>query len=213
MPNIFFTADLHLNSKNIISYCNRPYNSVEEMNESIISNWNNKVGKQDVIYMLGDMFWGHNTYEYWLRRLNGQKHLILGNHDNKQTFKKMQQLGLVHSISQHKGIEIDGQYIWMSHYAHRTWNKSHYGSYMLYGHSHNTLSDYGLSTDVGIDKWNYSPVSFEELREYFKDRQNTFNLELRDNYNECKERFDKHFTEKYLKKNTSDAYYLENLIK
>jgi calcineurin-like phosphoesterase family protein len=161
MPNIFFSADLHFFSKNIIKYCNRPFSSVEEMDEALISNYNSKVTNKDTIYLLGDLIWGHLNYAKYLSRLNGQKHLILGNHDNKQCYKKMQIDGLIQSMSQQKGITIDNKYIWMCHYPMRSWNRSFHGSYHLYGHCHNTIEDYGLSTDVGVDKWNYSPVSFD----------------------------------------------------
>ena len=112
----------------------------------------------------------------------------------------------------YKTITIENQKIFLSHYAHRTWNHSFYGGWMLFGHSHNTMPDYGLSTDVGVDKWNYKPVSFDELKEYFKDREILHNLEVRDNYNIYNTNFHKHFTDKYIERINKEANYLEEIL-
>lgn len=212
MQKVFFTADLHVGSKNIIGYCNRPFSSVEEMDKALIDNWNNTVSNKDIIYILGDVIWGTNNYKSVLSKLNGQKHLILGNHDTKQVYRKLQIDGIIQSINQHKTITIENQKIFLSHYAHRTWNHSFYGGWMLFGHSHNTMPDYGLSTDVGVDKWNYKPVSFDELKEYFKDREILHNLEVRDDYNIYNINFHKHFTDKYIERINKEANYLEEIL-
>ena len=82
--NIFVKSDTHFNHKNIIKCCNRPYKDVEEMNEAIISNWNNSVTNDDIIYHLGDFGFGtKEELKQIFNRLNGQKYLIMGNHDKK----------------------------------------------------------------------------------------------------------------------------------
>jgi len=72
-PKIFFTGDLHLDHANIIKYCKRPFSDVEEMNRTLISNWNNTIGKKDTVYFLGDLAFGRGsrTTDYWLEKLNG----------------------------------------------------------------------------------------------------------------------------------------------
>jgi len=169
---VFFTADLHVGSKNIIGYCNRPYTSVEEMDEALITNWNSTVRTKDIIFILGDVIWGTQNYSTVMSKLNGQKHLILGNHDNKQVYKKLMIDGVIQSMNQVKGITIDNNYIWMSHYCHRTWNGSHRGSFHLFGHSHSTLKTTNRSMDVGVDNCNYKPISYDEVYELLKDRTN-----------------------------------------
>jgi calcineurin-like phosphoesterase family protein len=67
---IFVTADLHLNHCNIIKYCNRPFKTVEEMNKTLINNWNSKVTKEDVVFHLGDFCFG--PYKEFERKLNGK---------------------------------------------------------------------------------------------------------------------------------------------
>jgi calcineurin-like phosphoesterase family protein len=160
MSNIFFTADLHLGHKNIIEYCNRPFENIEEMNNQIIFNWNKTISNNDEVYVLGDFCLTNNKIQaqYWFDSLKGKKHLILGNHD-----KMSREIKGWESISYYKELEIDDKEIILSHYAFRVWNKSHYGSYHLYGHSHGTLLGIGKSMDVGADCNNYFPFSFEEV--------------------------------------------------
>ena len=79
---IFFTSDLHLGHENCIRLCNRPFSSIEEMDEILIENWNHKVTGKDTVYILGDLIYrSQKPPEEYLRRLRGKKHLILGNHD------------------------------------------------------------------------------------------------------------------------------------
>ena len=82
--NIFFTSDTHFWHDNIIKFCNRPFNSIEEMNDTIIENWNKVVGKNDIVFHLGDFcFCGSDKFKDIIERLNGYIYLILGNHDWK----------------------------------------------------------------------------------------------------------------------------------
>lgn len=160
---VFFTSDTHFNHKNIIEYCNRPFTSTEEMNETLISNWNSKVSKSDKIYHLGDFSFGRdNTKESAqaiFDRLNGDKHFILGNHDH------IVPKGWS-SVQNYKEIKVEGYDITLMHYAMRTWNHSHTGSWHLFGHTHGKLVDNGsLSFDVGVDCFKYYPVSFLEVYE------------------------------------------------
>ena len=82
MPNVFFTSDLHFGHKNIIRFDNRPFFSVEEMDKTLIENWNRKVSEDDTVYILGDISWYNDekTTEIFAG-LNGHKILIKGNHD------------------------------------------------------------------------------------------------------------------------------------
>ncbi len=80
---IYFVSDTHFNHKNIIDYCNRPFNSVDEMNNVLIQNWNATVSNNDIIYHLGDFALGRkDTIMEITSNLNGKKYLIRGNHDN-----------------------------------------------------------------------------------------------------------------------------------
>src|SRR4051812_25435002 len=82
MEQIFFTSDHHFGHANIIRYSERPFADVEEMNESLITNWNAVVGENDVVYHLGDIFMTPLPAAKAIRRqLNGRIRLIRGNHD------------------------------------------------------------------------------------------------------------------------------------
>jgi len=160
----YFTADNHWGHNRILEYSKRPFKTVEEMNEAMIANWNARVRKQDVVYHVGDFsFLPFDRTKPIFDRLNGEKHLILGNHDR---LNMMRNLGWA-SISQYKEIKVQGQSIVLLHYAMKVWNKSHHGAWHLYGHSHNSLPDdpTSLSIDVGVDAHGYAPISFDGVKQ------------------------------------------------
>lgn len=92
---ICFTADTHFDHANIIRFCNRHFATVEEMNETLIANWNRKVHGNDTVYILGDMFFQTTDPEPILRQLKGKKHLITGNHDSQWTHPRKYRHGLL----------------------------------------------------------------------------------------------------------------------
>lgn len=176
--NTFFTSDQHYGHKNICKFAERPFSSVEEMNESLIQNHNSVVGHNDTVWFLGDFaFMDANKMQAILYRLNGQKHLIYGNHD-KQIMKSPRKFideGLFKTIQHYKEISIDKQSIVLFHYGMRVWNKSHHGSWLLYGHSHGSLPSFGKSVDVGVDateiSTDYRPYEFEEVKRFMARRE------------------------------------------
>lgn len=167
---IFFTSDTHFNHANIIKYCDRPFKNTDEMNEAIIKNWNEAVTDKDEIYHLGDFGFGPNL-DNMARRLKGKKYLIRGNHDRKNYLKKLEPYFIwikdTYQIKvQDKDAPQGRQLIWLSHYAHKVWPQSHYGSYHLYGHSHGGMKDdiTMLAFDAGVDCFDYRPISYPEVK-------------------------------------------------
>ena len=156
---IYFTADTHFGHANIIKYCGRPYSTVEEMDQALIANWNNTVSGSDTVYHLGDFAW--KQARSYREQLNGSIHLIRGNHDGDKN-RKIDE-SLFASVSDLKEIRIEGQKIILCHYAMRVWNASHHGSWHFYGHSHGTLPLSGNGVDVGVDCWDYKPITLEEV--------------------------------------------------
>lgn len=136
MGEKFYIADWHYNHANILSFDNRPWVSVEAMNEAMIANWNAAVGKGDMVYILGDMFWHKNDAAPVLDRLNGQKVLILGNHDWR--FSGDLQKKFV-KITEYLEVEDDGRHVVLCHYPIPCFKNHYYGWYHLYGHVHNTF--------------------------------------------------------------------------
>lgn len=177
----FFTSDIHFGHKNIIKYSNRPFSNVEEMDEALINNWNSIVPKDGVVFSLGDFaFCKIGRIVEIIKQLNGKIVMVGGNHD-AEIWKNRSMLldsGYVQEITPYREITVEGQFICMFHYGCRVWNKSHRGSWLLYGHSHDSLPPLGKSVDVGVDstpifgKALYRPFSFYEIRD-FMNRRNT----------------------------------------
>jgi calcineurin-like phosphoesterase family protein len=160
---IFFTADEHYGHTKIMQYCKRPFDSIEEMDETIIERHNAVVRPKDTVYHLGDFsFWNHGKY---LDRLKGKHILILGNHDRLKNTKE----GWL-EVHQVMRLKWQGKVLWLSHYPHLVWPQSHYGSWHLFGHVHGSLQGVGLSMDVGVDANDYRPVSIEKVAEVMNQR-------------------------------------------
>lgn len=169
----FFTSDLHFFHKNIIKYCNRPFKDIEEMNHALIQNWNSVVGVDDTVFILGDVcFGGKDKWNSMLSGLNGSKFLIRGNHD-------MEHPPLDHLISTYDQLmievedeEIGIQKVYMHHFPFITWPEQSRGCWQAFGHIHSINNQSTWSSqlspfqyDVGVDNNNYTPVSFQQLKE------------------------------------------------
>jgi calcineurin-like phosphoesterase family protein len=157
----WFTADPHLGHANIIKYAKRPFDGVQQMDSTIINLWNYRVSPGDTVYVLGDFaFAGHDLY---LGYLNGDKHLVLGNHDHSNRVKAATGWA---SISHYKEVRVEGEAVPVVcfHYSMRVWNRSHHGAIHLYGHSHGGLPGDSQSCDVGMDCWDFRPVSLSEIK-------------------------------------------------
>ncbi len=160
---IWFTSDTHFCHAPIISYALRPFNSVEEMNITLINNWNSVVSTNDVVYVLGDFGESkdktklHNIF----KSLNGKKCLIAGNNDRMSTLK----LPWDH-IKNYLELFYNGKMFVLSHYPikYMAWNKSYKGSIHLHGHLHSLIpytEEKSFRIDVGVDGWAYHPVNVE----------------------------------------------------
>lgn len=163
MSDIYFTSDTHFNHSFILNIRNQ-FSSLDEMNETIIARWNSRVTRHDIVYHLGDVALGRAEEAIKiLERLNGQIFLIRGNHERVAEHKLcVKRFGW---IKDYHRVKIGEQKIYLFHYAMRTWNCSHHGSWSLYRHSHGSLRDdpNARSLDVGVDCWDFYPVSFEEI--------------------------------------------------
>ena len=174
MSNIrhWFTADEHYSHFKILEYCNRPFKTLEKMDETIIKNHNRVVGENDVVYHIGDFTLEKDVERVnnYIRRLNGKHIFIKGSHDYwmDDGFPRMLE------------IEIEKQFIVLCHYAMRVWPKSHYNSWQFFGHSHGKLEGVGKQLDVGVDTCydghkSFYPYSFEEIKKIMKKRKDNFN--------------------------------------
>ena len=157
-------ADTHFGHTNIIKYCNRPFNSVGEMDEVLIERINKYVRPIDYLYHLGDFCFGKRSesVRYYLNKINCKNIvLILGNHDYVKHVKN-ERFREIHPILIRT---INNQPMTLCHYSMRVWHKKHYGAWHLYGHSHGTLDSLDKSMDVGVDTNNFYPYHFDEIKE------------------------------------------------
>lgn len=166
---IYFTSDTHYFHKKIIEYCNRPFKSVEEMNETLIANYNMLVKPDDVVYHLGDFAFAKpgQTKEIFYR-LNGKKILIHGNHDVDPKYSGRELYReLFHETHDYLELKINGERIVMFHFPIESWNKRHRSAIHVHGHTHATYDERNKNVpnrfDVGVDSWNYFPVSISQI--------------------------------------------------
>lgn len=135
---IFYISDLHLGHGNVIRFDGRPFADLNEMFHTLRDNWNSVVGKDDMVYILGDFIWDKEPF--WantVRQFNGHKVLIRGNHDPKEYSRETR--ALFDGITDYLEITDNQRHVIMSHYPIPCF-KGDYNdtSYMLYGHVHNT---------------------------------------------------------------------------
>ena len=183
MAKVFFTADLHFGHENVIRFDNRPFETVEEMDAELIRRWNAKVGKGDLIYVLGDMIWKtrNSDAETLIRSLNGQIILIKGNHDrflhNAKAKNALAGVKDYDDICVKLEDDTDRRVV-LCHYYIPFYNGHRWQAVHLHGHSHNSeeylieesikqkLRDDGFETrsyNVGCMHWNYEPVTLDEI--------------------------------------------------
>jgi calcineurin-like phosphoesterase family protein len=203
---IYFTSDLHIFHTNIIKYCNRPYSSVEEMNEALVNNWNKVIDPEDTIYCLGDFSMAARPIETFTPRLMGKKYLVCGNHDfahsyhkksrNKENQKKwisfyetngwiilpeqttldLKDIGTVNLCHHPYSFDDSGSEIKFED-KYKAWRPNDDGKVLLCGHIHEKwktkISPKGtLMINVGVDVFDYTPVSEEEIIKLIKEHQN-----------------------------------------
>lgn len=183
---VFFTSDLHFGHENVIGFDKRPFATVEEMDTELIRRWNAKVGKGDLVYVLGDMIWKtrNGDAEQLIKSLNGQIILIKGNHDRFLHNAKAK--NALAGVKDYDDICVkleDGssRRVILCHYFIPFYIGYRHQGIHLHGHSHNSeecmqeelikrsLAANGFETrsyNVGCMHWNYEPVTLDEILAY-----------------------------------------------
>ena len=171
---IFLTSDTHFNHTNILKYepNTRPFATIEEMNEVIISNWNKVVSEEDTVYVLGDFFMGLLTeIEPIFKRLNGKVVLVRGNHDTNNRLEYYRNLGI--EIKDIEYIQYKGRFFILNHFPNeseefiRMITKDNSEVVWLYGHIHsNAPKGYVNGTyHIGMDTNDLTPISLQQIWE------------------------------------------------
>ena len=169
---IYFISDTHFNHTNIIKYCNRPFKDINEMNETIIKNWNELVTNDDIVYHLGDIAFGikEDAIDI-ISLLNGKKYIVRGNHD-KWNVNFYESCGL--TILRNPPIKLEKYKLLLSHVpvSDKLIPKDYIN---LHGHIHNKNlyecienylpSEYSLEKHINIscDVTNFKPISIEDI--------------------------------------------------
>lgn len=164
---VFFTSDTHFGHKSIIEHCSRPYSDVKQMNAELITNWNSRVGVNDVVFHLGDVALRIRPAEFKdvLGLLNGVKYLIPGNHDRRY----LGSLGEFFTIADHlQEVVIDGELVVLCHFPLESWNRGYHGVIHLHGHSHGRMRSMAGRMDVGVDAVGYKPIEWVEVKRVIK---------------------------------------------
>lgn len=173
--NVWFTSDTHFWHGNIIRFCNRPFETIEKMNEELIRRWNETVPADGVVFHLGDFtFGGAKEWNEILSRLNGKIYLILGNHDMKQ--RRQGFMKRFEYVTQQMTIRVGSQTIILNHNPFLTYGGCYRNTWQLFGHVHSgPLADKGKDLtrlqvlfprqyDVGVDNNDFRPISFTEVK-------------------------------------------------
>ena len=169
----FITADIHFGHSNIIKYCpdSRPFETSEEMDEKIISNWNSVVTNDDCTYIVGDVaFCNATKASELLNRLNGLKILVIGNHDHKLVHQDIFRECFI-DINDYLEIYFDKTFVKLFHYPIESWNGMNQGSIHLHGHKHGSLTKTnGKIKDIGMDTNDLFPYLLSDVITKMKER-------------------------------------------
>ncbi len=193
---VFFTSDTHFGHNNIIKgnsiWGNRCFASIDEHDKTIIDNWNACVGKDDIVFHLGDFCFGNiSSWEKYRHQLNGQIYLIYGNHDMRNVALDSSRMkDLFVQVVPQMLIQIDGRKVYMNHYPFLCYagtfdeNKT----IQLFGHVHSSPTNtngqdvprlaylFDTQYDVGVENNNYCPVTFSEILKRLNNDKNKENI-------------------------------------
>ncbi len=185
MSKIWFSADSHFGHRNIIKYCNRPYDSTDEMDRDLIENWNQVVGAQDEVYYLGDFALDFKRVRQVAPLLKGKIHLVAGNHDlchssnqgSGSYYRHYLAAGFV-DICESTSLEIAGETVLLCHLPYfdpldpdtrlPEYKPDDQGNWLLHGHVHERWKTSGRQINVGVDVWDFFPVSLEAVATLIK---------------------------------------------
>jgi len=173
VSDFFLTSDTWFGRHQILNIANRyKFSSIEKMNDTLISNWNNKVKKNDVIFHLGNFAWEPILAKNILKRLNGEIIFMVGNADDAlleiaDGFEDVK-------ILEDQIIEIPDFDCVLCHYPLDEWNGKGSGTIHFHGHttfSHKTDLSLMNRVNVCVDFWNYSPVTYSTIKEFINEKK------------------------------------------
>lgn len=162
----FFTSDLHIGHQNIIKYCQRPFKDIDDMNESLIRNWNKVVRNGDLVYHIGDFSFRERGLEYE-RRLNGNIVHILGNHDKNSKIKTLIKYAI---------MKFGKKFVFVTHNPAIDFEVPEFCDFIICGHVHEKWhyrwtegeKDSIPIINVGVDVNMFTPIRLDKLIELYE---------------------------------------------
>src|SRR4051794_11381362 len=161
MGEVWFTSDNHFGHAGARGFYRRPFQSVVEMDQRMVENWNAVVQPEDEVWHLGDFAVRQppERVRWLLTALNGRKHLIAGNNDDAHVTSCAEWA----SVQSYMETVVDGRTLILCHYPFRTWRDMGKGAINLHGHSHGRLKPMPRQFDVGVDAWDFRPVTLAQV--------------------------------------------------
>jgi calcineurin-like phosphoesterase family protein len=180
---VWYTADPHFGHANIIKYCNRPFYNVDHMNRELVRRWNERVAPEDTVFVLGDVALGKLAETLPVcRQLKGNKILIPGNHDRCWPGHKEVRPA---DVNRYRDADFT---IGPQEWHMEAWTLCHFpyegdsrhqdrfagfypadkGRWLLHGHIHNLWQVKGRQINVGVDVWDFYPVSSHQIEELIR---------------------------------------------
>lgn len=165
MATTFFASDMHFNHVNIIKYCNRPFNNIQEMNIALVEGWNQTVEPDDMVFILGDICRPrhYQTVTWWLRQLNGQKVILKGNHDRGLYYAYLELDNIILTAKYMKlNTEAFDFYLVHDPVEAPIW----WSDWVIHGHIHDKRPLVTLDTNlinVSVDVTGFVPISLSDI--------------------------------------------------
>lgn len=179
MSNIWLTSDTHFNHNKDFIYKERGFNSVEEMNQKIVENWNTLIQDDDIVYHLGDVYMGadHDAAINIISSLKGRKFLAYGNHDSDVKIQKMKENNIFEDIQMGYRIKKGKKHYILTHYPTIVENGDNTFAVSVHGHTHATepftKDSFGKEiltrVHIGLDTWDLKPVKLEDVLNIIKE--------------------------------------------
>lgn len=180
MSKVWFSADSHFGHKNIINYCDRPFDSVDEMDAELIENWNEVVAPEDDVYYLGDFSLDFRRVRQVVPLLRGKIHLVAGNHDlchsshsSSSVYSQRYKDAGFTTVSQNGILEIAGERVLCNHLPYYSLDDpdtryqelkpNDEGQWLLHGHVHQRWKIKNRQINVGVDVWDFYPVGLDAV--------------------------------------------------
>lgn len=168
--SIFITSDTHFGHDREFIFQPRGFRDIYSHDQNIIHNWNSVVGKNDTVYHLGDVMLGDNVHGLeCLKQLNGQIHIIRGNHDTNTRLALYEECDNVVEVCNAAYLKYRKYYFYLTHYPCDSGNLAHDSlkstTCNFFGHTHqqtNFYRDIPYMYHVGVDSHNCTPVNIDD---------------------------------------------------